>query len=730
MLKLSELQRLVGALCGEILAPQVGQIGWFIQRLIARIRGLDEAERNDLIRASLGVQPTIDALLQAAATSRRLDASEVRDLTTVHRRLSTILAHLGSRPGGERLDAEALHVGYARVDLVDVVGRACACFERLAVDRRLAYQVSLPGELIVEVDVDKTELAIGNALFNAFKYAPEGGVVRCVMSVDELLQDVVISIEDSGPGVHPAQLDAIFDRSRVVERNVAIRVGKVRLALGTSRDLIALQGGILDAVPTSTGHALFEIRLPRWAPRAAPVSVDPPKLAAWMPEAVALAEAELRAEAELDARPVADDGRPVVLVIEGSRALNRALVGCLGPDCATVSAFHGRAGVELASDLRPDLVIVDLRLPELGGEQVIEILREREELQMPILALTSSRDEPQVLRLLEAGVDDIMVKPVLLAELRARARRLLMAKRTHDVLSEAIGQRDTDLIALANQVADTHHSLERAYADLEAARERAERMNETKSNFLRIMSHELKTPVTAMKLQLRVLESDPGVLRTPSLDRGLERIDRSVRRLVDLVDTMLEWARVEDGRYQAEIEPFDPAELADEVAARLESHARVRGTELVVDDVRERPVDSVSDRRLVRLVLLNLVERAISVSNEARVEIRVAASGLGHRIHIRDAGPPLSEEQRAEVFDPVGRTRDFHRLSGAGSGIGVYAIRDIARAVGGELRWEDADGTGNDFVFEVPSRLEGGSTAVSPGMLGNAVSPALPSTEP
>ena len=348
MLNLSALQRLVGVLCGELLAPQVGQIGWFIQRLIARIRALDEVERNQLIRASRGVQPTIDAILKAAATSRRLDASEVRDLTTVHRRLSTILAHLGSRPGGERLDAEALHVAYSRVDLVEVVGHACACFQPLAADRRITYQVSLPSELIVEVDVGKTELAIGNALFNAFKYAPEGGMVRCVMSVDELLQDVVISVEDSGPGVHPAQLDAIFDRSRVAERSVAIRVGKVRLALGTSRDLIAMQGGILDTVPTSTGHALFEIRLPRWAPRAAPISTVVPALATWMAEVVTLAEAELRAEAELEAKAVAEDGRPVVLVIEGFRALNRALVGCLGPEYATVSAFRGSAAIELA----------------------------------------------------------------------------------------------------------------------------------------------------------------------------------------------------------------------------------------------------------------------------------------------------------------------------------------------------------------------------------------------
>jgi signal transduction histidine kinase len=595
-----------------------------------------------------------------------------------------------------------------------VLAHACGCFGALAAERGITYEVSLPAELLAEVDVGKTELALGNALFNAFKYVPERGVVRCTVTVDELLQDVVIGIEDSGPSVHPAQLDAIFDRGRVAERSVAIQLDAVRLSLGLSRDVVSLHGGVLDTVPTRSGHALFEIRLPRWAPRGAPIASEAPSVATWLLDAAALAAAELRAEAELGARPLTDDGRPVVLVIEGSRALNRALVGCFEPEYATKSAFHGESGLELALSLRPDLVIVDLDLPQMGGELVIHSLREHEEVDAAILAIAGSRDELQILRLLEAGVDDIIPKPVLLAELLARARRLLAAKKTQDVLSGTIGQRDTDLISLASEVADAHHGLERAYVDLEVARERAERMNEAKSNFLRIMSHELKTPVTAMKLQLRVLESDPEIMRNAALDRGLERIARSTRRLLDLVDTMLEWARVEDGRHRPELEPFDLADLAEEVAARLESHARVRQTELEVEHSQSRLREVVNDRRLVRLVMINLVERAISVSAEERVGIRLVESASGFGIHIRDSAPIMTEDQRAEVFDPVRRTRDFHRLSETGSGIGVYAIRDIARAVGGEIRWGDGGGSGNELVFHVPSHPLGAGRDVVP----------------
>ncbi len=710
----TDLQRLVGGLCSDRLAPQVGQIGFSIQRLLARASTLDAAAYEELGRATVDIEPVVRALLGSVADADGLDAREVRDLTTLCRRLAVVLDNVASH-SVERLRGDALRVAYARVDLAETLRRAASCFADLAAARAIAFEISVPDRLIAEVDLPKIELAIGNALYNAFKYAPEGGVVRCVASVDELLDDVVVGIEDDGPSVPATQLDAIFDRTREADRSVAIRIDRVRLSLGLSRDVVSLHGGTLDTVPLENGHALFEVRLPRRALRGAVVADDAPEPASWWSRVAAVAAAELRVEAELGGRPVASDGRPLVLVIEDSRALNRVVVDCLEPTYATVSAFDGASGIELALALRPDLVIVDLALPKLDGEVVIRTLRGQEGFECAILAITGSRNDPQILRLLEAGVQDYLAKPFLLAELRARANRLLAAKKTQDVLSDTLGQRDTDLIALASEVAETHRNLERAYAELEVARERAERMSEMKSNFLRIMSHELKTPVTAMRLQLSVLASDPGVEHTPALDRGLDRIARSTNRLLHLVDTVLEWARVEDGRCRPEVEPFDLVALVEEVVGELDIHARVRQLVLRVSAPEPRPEPLQTDRRLVRLVLINLVEHAIRISDDATIDIRIEEGDRGLQVHVRDAAPVLTPEQRAEVFDPLKQTRDFHRRSGAGSGLGVYAVRDIARAVGGDIRWQDG-GDGNVFVFEIPAvlpRLEVDGAAAS-----------------
>lgn len=704
MLGLDELRRLVTTVCETALAPQVGPDGGLIRRWVARFAALDEESRAGISEACVGLEPIVRGLLVSAATERPLAASELRDVVTVSRRLATVMAHVGPRAGAGRLDASALHVAYARTDLVGVLGYACGCFEELAAERGITFEVSLPSELVADVDRAKIELAVGNALFNAFKHAPEGGLVCCTAAVDEALQDVVISIEDDGPGVDLAQLDAIFDRGRVAERNVATCLDVGELSLASSRDAIALHGGILDTVPTSTGRALFEIRLPRWAPGGVDVAAQAPPAALWLADVAARAGADLRAEAELGTTTSIGDGRPTVLVIEGSRALNRAIASGLEPYYSATSVFDAGAGVERARDVRPDLVIIDVDLPDASGEQAVQSLRQHDTGGAAILAIVGGRDESRISRLLEAGVDDVVFKPVLLTELFVRVRRMLAAKKARDVLSATLGQRDTELVALARQLAETRPELERVDAELAAARERIERMHRDKYAFLRIMSHELKTPVTAMKLQLTVLESDPDVRHTKALDVGLERIDRSGRRLLDILDTMLEWARVEGGRHRPEVEAFDLADLTEEVVARLENHARVRQTLVSIEDTRPRPRSIVNDRRLVRLVVINLLERAISVSNAARVEIRVVESAQGDRVHIRDAADPMNADQRAEVFDPIGITRTIHRSRGAGSGLGVYASRDIARAVGGEIRWEDYSGPGNELSFDVPSR--------------------------
>lgn len=690
---------LAAALIAATQSPGAPHIGSSLRRLLAAIGLLPESFRPNVQPALDELRPTTSALAESVRAGR-LDASVHRDLTTLERRLSAMLEHLTEADPGV-LGSSPVTVDYAKVDVIEVVREVCDRFAPLAEEEGVELRVQGPPALHLEAERSKLELALTNLLFNALKRTTRGGWVLCEVRKDRAFDEVVIAVEDDGRRIPRALHSIVFDRARVVEHNVSSDIGPWRLALGLSRDAIALQGGTLDF--TLRGSNRFEIRVPRLAPRGATVSHDTPGQAPGVAKAVSVARTELRDEADLGACPIADDDRPRALVIAHDRSLNRVLARSLEPDFATASAFDGDVGTELALGLRPDVVVVDLDLPGGGGETVAMSLRGLEPVHALILALIEDRNSTQVLRLLDAGIHDFVAKPILLAETRGRARRLLATKRTQDVLGETIGQRDTDLIALAEEVAETHHSLAQKNAELEVARERAERASEMKSRFLRIMSHELKTPLTAVKLQVNVLERDESVVRTDSLERGLQRIERSTNRLVHLVDTTLAWARVEDGRCRPEVEDIDLAACVRDSVAVLEGPAEARGIRFEAVVRGEEPIELSTDRRLVRIVMLNLLDYVLLASVEGTIRIRIGRCETGGRVTVHDVAPALTDEQREELLDPLAGGRSWHHRSGAGSGLGLHAVSSIAHAIGGTIRLGSTPDQHNSFVFELPN---------------------------
>src|SRR5690606_26987126 len=155
-------------------------------------------------------------------------------------------------------------------------------------------------------------------------------------------------------------------------------------------------------------------------------------------------------------------------------------------------------------------------------------------------------------------------EPILVPELKARAQSVMWTNTTRDLLNASIGRREMDIVQLAAAVLEQQQNLRRAMEELQEARLAAETASQIRSNFLRMISHELKTPLTAMQLQIRMLEQT-GASEHPRLLQGLNRVRRSCRRLHHLVETMLEWARINAGRAYPQLSEFDVAALVHEV---------------------------------------------------------------------------------------------------------------------------------------------------------------------
>lgn len=238
--------------------------------------------------------------------------------------------------------------------------------------------------------------------------------------------------------------------------------------------------------------------------------------------------------------------------------------------------------------------------------------------------------------------------------------------------------------------------------ELRSAREQSASRDKIQDNFLRMISHELNTPISTLQICVKLMSRDPAMQSAPKLQRGLERIESSSKRLHQLVETMTEWTRVQGGRRPLRVEPVDLAALLDQALTDSGRLAQRKGLRF------EAPAPAMlgevrSDRSLLRLVLENLIARAVQLSNEGVVHVRVTPGAAAIRFEVRDTAPPVRASEA--LFDPLRSPTDLLRTCGSGSGLALSVLRDLALAIGSQLDVAPGNVRGNTTVLTVPFDL-------------------------
>ena len=222
-----------------------------------------------------------------------------------------------------------------------------------------------------------------------------------------------------------------------------------------------------------------------------------------------------------------------------------------------------------------------------------------------------------------------------------------------------------------------------------------------RDEFLSVASHELRTPVTALHVQLQMLQrvaaragASPEAVR-----ERIEALDKQVRRLGNLVEALLDLSRIRLGRLELSREDVDLVEVAREVVAPyLVDPALARGSSVRV--VAEGPIVARVDRVRVEQVLANLLANAAKFGEGRPIEVRVAREVGLVRVAVADQGVGLSPEEAARIFGRFERAAPAQHFPGLG--LGLYVAREIAEAHGGRISAEGAPGKGATFTVELP----------------------------
>jgi signal transduction histidine kinase len=351
-----------------------------------------------------------------------------------------------------------------------------------------------------------------------------------------------------------------------------------------------------------------------------------------------------------------------------------------------VIAANGTEGLKLARSRHFDLVITDLSMPGLQGQQVLETIR-AESPDVDVIVATGNGTLESAVHALRAGAHDFLVKPFAIDDVRRILDRQVEKRR----------------LGVENR-------------ELRQANERLRELSLLKEKFLAITSHELKTPVTILSAVTDLLADDGEGLSPKERREMVGKLVEVSRTLRDLVDEMHGLSEARQGGAVLHTAPADLAALLAEVASEMGPVAAARQVVLSVAPV-ERPwqaypCDVVKLRQAVKALVRNGIQYT---EDGGSVTLRLdswqagGAPELGPMILVADTGIGINAHQKRLVFDTFYETADtdHHHTSasafqGGGLGIGLSIVLEVITAHGGRIDLDSEPGKGTTVYLKLP----------------------------
>jgi signal transduction histidine kinase len=231
----------------------------------------------------------------------------------------------------------------------------------------------------------------------------------------------------------------------------------------------------------------------------------------------------------------------------------------------------------------------------------------------------------------------------------------------------------------------------------------AQKAIQVRDEFLSVASHELKTPITAMKLQMQLRKRSLAkfgaqFFSSDKIKQIADEDEKQMDRLVRLVDDMLDISRLQSGRLSLRKELVDLGELVKEVVPRFQAQLQNAGNQIQI--VVRGHVTGYWDRTRIEQMFINLLTNAIKYGCQKPICIAIRAEGQKVSLSVIDNGVGIAPEDQDRIFKQFERAGNLRVASGLG--LGLYIAQKIAQAHGGLIRVESHLGSGSIFTIELP----------------------------
>ena len=366
-----------------------------------------------------------------------------------------------------------------------------------------------------------------------------------------------------------------------------------------------------------------------------------------------------------------------VLVVDDEESNIMALIHILGTDYTVCATKEGQDAIEIAEEDHPDVILLDIVMPEMDGYSVIAALKKSNKtLDIPVIFITGLSNPDDEEKGLSLGAVDYISKPFSPAIVKLRVQ---------------------NQIKMINQTR------------LIIEKETAEKSSRARSEFLSRMSHEIRTPMNAIMGMTTLMKN---IADSKKRDDILDKINNASSHLLRLIDDVLDMSDIEDNKLCLSCAEYSFAVLMRDILNRANPDVKKRHQLLTANIDPSIPDTLVGDEKRLMQIILNLLSNAVKFTpDQGSIQINafvceVKAEMLTMQIEVIDNGIGLSKDQCEKLFIPFEQADGGIDRKFGGAGLGLTIAKHIVGLMGGDIWVESELGKGSKFAFTVNVQLK------------------------
>ena len=338
------------------------------------------------------------------------------------------------------------------------------------------------------------------------------------------------------------------------------------------------------------------------------------------------------------------------------------------------TANNGRTCIEVTKKEHPDLILLDVMMPDMNGFDTATVLKRDEETKdIPIIFLTALNTPQDLVHGFQVGASDFLTKPFNKEELVMRVTQqisLVAAKRI----------------------------IEKQNAELKATLSNRDKMYS-------VIAHDLRSPMASIRMVLNlVVQSASAETVGPELYMLLDQANRESEEVHDLLDNLLKWTKSQTGRLNVVLQDLDLNDIVPGVVEIFDVIAQTKHITLELKKT-DAPLKVTADNDMLKTVLRNFMSNAVKFSpDNSTIQIIMANEGDFARVSVKDQGVGIAADRLGSIFHKGETT--YGTGGEEGSGLGLQLCQDFARKNGGDCYVESVEGEGSTFSFTVPLKKE------------------------